>query len=150
MIVLLMQLVNRSKMETKRALQSSVYNAGRWFDNNHFPINIKKTKCMLIATGDNLYRVALEEHTLSLQLSGITLELLAVPWPSTRWQAAMGAHVQKFCRNVSSKLAVLNRLRRVLNKNYFANSTNRMHTILHWLCRFCLGFMLRASQRHNL
>ena len=63
-------------METKRALQSSVYDCGRWFDNNNLPINIKNTICMLIAIEDSPEepRRALEEHTLYLELSGITLE----------------------------------------------------------------------------
>ena len=109
----------KSFMETKCALQSSVYDAGRWFENNNLPINITKTKCMLIATEGNLNRVALEERTLSLDLNGITLEQVPnTPYlglqldDKLRWEA----HVQKFCRNVSSKLAVLNRLRKVLNK----------------------------------
>ena len=109
----------KSFMETKCALQSSVYDAGRWSEKNNLPINITKTKCMLIATEGNLNRVALEERTLSLELNGTILEQV----PNTlylglqlddklRWEA----HVQKLCRNVSSKLAVLNRLRKVLNK----------------------------------
>ena len=40
-------------METKCALQSSVYDAGRWFDNNNLPVNIKNTICMLIAIQGN-------------------------------------------------------------------------------------------------
>ena len=109
----------KSFMETKCALQSSVYDAGRWFENNNLPINTTKTKCMLIATEGNLNRVALEERTLSLELNGITLEQVPnTPYlglqldDKLRWEA----HVQKLCRNVSSKLAVLNRLRKVLNK----------------------------------
>ena len=54
-------------METKCTLQSSIYDAGRWFDNNNLPINIKKTICMLIAIEGNPNRVALEERTLSLE-----------------------------------------------------------------------------------
>ena len=106
-------------MESKCALQSSVYDAGRWFEKNNLPINITKTKCMLIATERNLNRVALEERTLSLELNGITFEQVSnTPYlglqlnDKLRWEA----HVQKLCRNVSSKLAVLNRLRKVLNK----------------------------------
>ena len=109
----------KSFMETKCALQSSVYDAGRWFENNNLPINTTKTKCMLIATEGNLNRVALEELTLSLELNGITIEQVPnTPYlglqldDKLRWEA----HVQKLCRNVSSKLAVLNRLRKVLNK----------------------------------
>ena len=66
----------KSFMETKCALQSSVYDAGRWFDNNNLPINIKNTICMLIAIQGNPEepRRALEELTLSLELKGITLE----------------------------------------------------------------------------
>ena len=40
---------DKSFTETKCALQSSVYNAERWFDNSNLQINIKKTICMLIA-----------------------------------------------------------------------------------------------------
>ena len=67
---------SKSFMETKCALQSSVYDAGRWFDNNNLLINIKNTTCMLIAIQGNPEepRRALEERTLSLELSGITLE----------------------------------------------------------------------------
>ena len=63
-------------METKRALQSSVNDAGRWFDNNNLTINIKNTICMLIAIQGNPEepKRVLEERTLSLELSGITLE----------------------------------------------------------------------------
>ena len=63
-------------METKCALQSSVYDAGRWFDNNNLPINIKNTLCMLIAIQGNTEepRRALEERPLCLELSDITLE----------------------------------------------------------------------------
>ena len=74
---------------------------------------------MLIATEGNLNRVALEERTLSLELNGITLEQVPnTPYlglqldDKLRWEI----HAQKLCRNVSSKLAVLNRLRKVLNK----------------------------------
>ena len=74
---------------------------------------------MLIATEGNLIRVALEERTLSLELSGITLEQVQnIPYcglqldDKLRWEA----HVQKLCRKVSSKLAVLNRLCKGLNK----------------------------------
>ena len=51
---------DKSFMETKCTSQSSVFDAGRWFDNNNLPINITKTKCMLIATEGNLNPVALE------------------------------------------------------------------------------------------
>ena len=63
-------------METKCALQSSVYDAGRWFDNNNLPVNIKNTICMLIAIQGNPEESegTLEERTLSLELSGITVE----------------------------------------------------------------------------
>ena len=104
-------------METKCALQSSVYDAGRWFENNNLPINITKTKRILIATEGNLNRVGLENRTLSLELNGIFLEQVPnTPYlrldDKLRWEA----RVQKLCRNVSSKLAVLNKLRKVLNK----------------------------------
>ena len=60
-------ITGKSFMETKCAFQSSVYNVGRWFDNNNLPINIKKTICMLIAIEGSPNRVALKEHTLSLE-----------------------------------------------------------------------------------
>ena len=110
---------DKSFMEMKCSLQSSVYDAGRWFDNNNLPINITKTKYMLIATKGNLDRVALEERMLSLELNAITFEQVPnIPYlglqldDKLQWEA----HVQKLCRNVSSKRAVLNRLRKVLNK----------------------------------
>ena len=122
----------KSFMETKCALQSSVYDAGRWFDNNNVSINITKTKCMLIATEGNLNRVAQEERKLSLELSGITLEQVQnTPYlgPQLDDKLPWETHVQKLCRNVSSKLAVLNRLRKVLNKNYFANSISHAYNL---------------------
>ena len=109
----------KSFMETKCALQSSVYDAGQWLDDKNLPINITKTKCMLIATEGNLNRVALEERTLSQALSGIILEQVQnIPYcglqldDKLRWEA----HVQKLWRKVSSKLAFLNRLCKGLNK----------------------------------
>ena len=80
---------------------------------------ITRSKYMLIATEGNLNRVALEQRTLYLELSGITLEQVQnTPYiglqldDKLRWQA----HVEKLCRNISSRLAVLNRLHKVLNK----------------------------------
>ena len=109
----------KSFMETKCPLQSSDCDAVWWFNNNNLPINITKTKCMLIATEGSLNRVALEERTLSRELSDITLEQVQnTPYlglqldDKLRWEA----HVPKLCCNVSTKLAVLNRLRKVLNK----------------------------------
>ena len=52
-----------------RILQSSVYDAERWFDNNNLQINNKKTMCMFIAIEGSLNRVAPEKRTLSLELS---------------------------------------------------------------------------------
>ena len=63
--------IGKSFMETKCAFQSSVYDAGRWFDSNNLQINIEKTICMLIAIEieGSPNRVALKDRTLSLELS---------------------------------------------------------------------------------
>ena len=101
----------KSFKETKRSLQSSVY--------NNLPINIKKTISILIAIEGSPNRVALKERTLSLELRGITLEqfqttpYLGLQLDDKLWWET---HVQKLCWNISSKHAVLNRLRKVLNK----------------------------------
>ena len=129
MIVLFVQLVNRS-WERNAPLQSSVYDAWRWFHDNNLPINIKKTICMLKAFEGSPNRVALEEHTLSLWLSGITLEQIqATPHLGLQLDDKLqwDAHVQKLCWNISSKLAVLGRLRKIFNKKYFANSISHAH-----------------------
>ena len=138
-----------SFMETKCALQSSVYDAGRWFDNNNLSINIKKTICMLIAIEGSPNRVVLEERTLSMELSGITLgQVQTTPYLGLQLDDKLQreAHVQKLCWNISSKLPDLSRLRKELNKNTL-QTVYRMHTTVYWLCRFCLGFMFRANQR---
>ena len=105
----------KSFMETKCALQSSVYDAERWFDNSNLQINIKKTICMLIAIESGCPRRAhvvsgIERHNswtvLDHPYLGLQLD------DKMQWEA----HVQRLCWNISSKLAVLSRLRQVLNK----------------------------------
>ena len=73
----------------------------------------------------NLNQIALEECTLSLELSGTTLEQVQTILylglqldDKLQWEA----YVQELCWNVSSKLAVLRRLHIALNKNYYSKS----------------------------
>ena len=78
----------KSSMETKCALQSSVYGAGRWFDSKNLPINIKKIICY---RGQPKSGCPRRTHV----VSGIdrhnswTGSDHPVPWPSTRWQAVV-------------------------------------------------------------
>ena len=113
----------KSFMETQCALQSSLYDAGRWFNNNNLPINIKKTICMLIAIESSPNRNALEERTLSLAPNSWTVSYHPVAWPSTRWQAAVWGTCSKvmlefFFETCSSRQTVQSIKQKWLCKQY--------------------------------
>ena len=110
----------KSFMETKCALQSSVYNAERWFDNSNLQINIKKTICMVIAIESGCPRRAHVVSGIERHSSWTVLDHL-IPWPSTRWKVAVGGTCSKvmleyFFETCSSKQTVQSIEQKILCK----------------------------------
>ena len=135
----------KSFMETKCALQSSVYDAERWFDNSNLQINIKKTICILIAIESGCPRRAHVVSGIERHNSWTVLDH-PVTWPWTRWQVAVGGTYSKvmleyFFETWSSKQTA-----QCVEQKITLQTVYRMHTTFYWLCRFCLGFMPRAKQ----
>ena len=106
--------------DTKFVFQESVNEASDWYNNNNLPINIPKSMCMLSAPDHVLNRLDDDEKNLNMVLNNETLNQVAhTPYlgiivdSSLKWNA----HVMKVCKKVSSKLALLNRLRKFIDKN---------------------------------
>ena len=131
MIVLFIQLVNRSwKRNAPYSYPFMMLDRGLIITICQ-PI-LKKTICTLMAIEGSPNRTALAERTLSLELSSITLEhvqttlYLDLQLQKLQWEA----YVQKLCWNIFSKLAVLSRLRKSLNNNYFVNSISHAYNLV--------------------
>ena len=106
--------------ETKLTFQDSVNEASAWYVNNNLPINIPKSMCMLSAPDHALNRLDDVEKSLNIFLNNETLnQVTDTPYlgitvdNSLKWNS----HVMKLCKKVSSKLALLNRLRKFIDKN---------------------------------
>ena len=136
----------KSFMETKCALQSSVYDAERWFDNSNLQINIKKTIYMLIAIESGCPRRAHVVSEIERHNSWTVLDH-PVPWPSTRWQVAVGGTCSKVMLEYFFETCSSKQTAQSIEQKITLQTVYRMHTTFYWLCRFCLDFMLRAKQR---
>ena len=106
--------------ELKPAFQNSVNEAGSWYTNNNLPINIPKSMCMLSGPDHALHRLSDEEKTINISLNNEPLtQVTDSPYlgiivdNSLKWNL----HVMKLCKRVSSKLSLLNRLRKFIDKN---------------------------------
>ena len=118
-----------SLTETKENFQSSVNDANLWYKNNHLPVNIMKTLCMVSASVRKLKELNDRCAPLYIQFDGENLKQaqnciylgLSVD-NDLKWDS----QIQRICRNVSYKLSLLNRLRKflsseVLRKIYISN-----------------------------
>ena len=106
--------------ETKHIFQDSVNEANGWYTNNNLPINIPKSMCMLSAPAHVLNRLDDEEKSLNILLNNETLsQVTHTPYLGITVDSALNwnSHVMKLCKKVSSKLALLNRLRKFIDKH---------------------------------
>ena len=99
-------------------LNADIVNVQNWCAENRMVINENKSKCLLIGTSQ---RVAKVKHNLSVHINDITLEnvesdkLLGVRIdPSLNFNK----HVDTVCKSISSKLALLRRIKRYLPIEY--------------------------------
>ena len=106
--------------DAKSKFQSSVDEANRWYVNNNLPVNIPKSMCMLSASESSLNRLNDEQKKLKIKLNNESLNQVSnVPYLGIQMDSSLkwNQHVLKLCKQVSGKLALLNRLRRFLDKN---------------------------------
>ena len=111
--------MGKSANETRRVLQESVLEAGKWFNNNNLPVNLLKTICMLTSHSSNLNKMADADNILNLSLHDAPLSQVTVcPYLGIQLDQCLkwDAHVLNLCKKVASKLSVLNRLRNILSR----------------------------------
>ena len=103
--------------DVQDSLQNCVTNVNDWYDYNKLSVNTKKSNVMLIGSQRSIRSNAVK---LDINMSGNSLEQVS----STRYLGVhidnmmkWDIHVQNICRNVSAKLATLNRVRKFLAKD---------------------------------
>ena len=110
---------NKIINELKPLFQSSVNEASDWYTNNRLPINVPKSMFMLSAPEHSLNRLNEQEKSINISLNDKPLnQVTDTPYlgitvdSSLKWNV----HVMNLCKKVSSKLALLNRLRKFIDK----------------------------------
>ena len=104
--------------ETESKMQQSVNDASKWYDNNNIPLNIPKTSCMLSGSESLLNRIDENEKVLNLYLKDEKLyQVSKCPYLGMQVDnnLKLSQHVQHLCKTLSAKVAVLGRIRKVLN-----------------------------------
>ena len=100
-------------------MQKDLDNINKCCDENKMKINENKTNCMLLGTNQRLSN--LSKTTLDLKVNDIALDnvknqkLLGVEIDS---HLDYNIHLDKLCKSISSKLALLKRIKRYLNLDY--------------------------------
>ena len=106
--------------DTEYKMQQSINDASKWYDNNNIPLNIPKTSCMLSGSESLLNRIDAKEKVLNLYLKNERLHQASI-CPYLGMQVdnnlKLSQHVQQLCKVLSGKVAVLGRLRKVLNEH---------------------------------
>ena len=108
----------RNVNDVNQPLCSDVDNVNNWCQENRMIINKNKSKCMLIGTTQRLAKST--SHTLSINVNG-NLEnvdnekLLGVHLDP---HLSFNKHVDSVCRSITSKLALLRRIKRFLPIQY--------------------------------
>ena len=110
---------SKSLESIEENMQKDLDNINKWCDENKMKINENKTNCMLLGTNQRLAN--LSKTTLDLKVNDIALDnvknqkLLGVEIDS---HLDYNVHLDKLCKNISSKLALLKRIKRYLNLDY--------------------------------
>ena len=103
----------------KRPIASDIDNVNNWCRENGMIINENKSKCMVIGTSQKIAR--LPSRTLSIDVNGTALDdvdiekLLGVHIDP---HLNFNKHVDYVCRSITSKIALLKRIKHFLPLNY--------------------------------
>ena len=111
--------MGKSANETRRVMQESVLEAGKWFNNKNLPVNLRKTICMLTSSRNNFNKIADADNSLNLSLHDAPLsQVTDCPYLGIQLDQCLkwDARVLNLCKKVASKLSVLNRLRNILSR----------------------------------
>ena len=106
--------------QTKTKFQKSVNEANDWYNNNNLPINIPKSMCMLSIPEHMANRLDDNQKQLDIMLNGENLSQVSnVPYLGIQLDCSLkwNYHILKLCKKVSGKLALLNRLRKFIDRN---------------------------------
>ena len=110
----------KSIRDTESRMQQSIHDASNWYDNNKIPLNITKTSCMLSGSDALLNRIDENDKVLNLYLKNDKLNQES----DCRYlgmqvdkNLKLSQHVNHLCKILSSKVAVLGRLRKILNSS---------------------------------
>lgn len=104
--------------ETEYKMQESVNDASKWYTNNNISLNISKTACMLSGSDAKLNRMNEDEKVLNIYLNNERLnQVRTCPYLGIHIDCnfKLSQHVQYLCKILSAKVAILGRLRKVLN-----------------------------------
>ena len=104
--------------ETESKMQQSVSDAAKWYTNNNIPLNISKTLCMLSGSETMLNMIDGHEKVLNIYLNNDRLNQVSCsPYLGMHidHNLKLNQHIQHLCKVLSAKVAVLGRLRKVLN-----------------------------------
>ena len=105
--------------ETRRVMQESILEAGKWFNNNNLPVNPLKTIRMLTSSISNLNKIVDADNILKLSLQDALLsQVRDCPYLGIQLDQCLkwGAHILNLCKKFASGLSVLNRLRNILSR----------------------------------
>ena len=108
----------RDLSNTVSNMQSSINQASEWYRNNNLPVNAPKTVCMLSGTECKLNRLSENEKKLNLIFNDVTLQQVSTcPYLGVQLDENMkwSHHVQYLCRNLSYKVSMLGRLRKIMS-----------------------------------
>ena len=106
--------------QTKIKFQNSVQDANKWYTNNNLPVNIPKSMCMLSAPERVANRLDDNQKLLNIMLNDESLnQVTSAPYLGIQMDNSLkwNNHVLKLCKKVSSKLALLNRIRKFIDKD---------------------------------
>ena len=105
--------------DLKGNFQNSVNDAELWYRNNRLPVNILKTFCMISASSPKLRELKENDFQPIFSFDDQNLDVvdtcdyLGVSLDSDlKWES----QIKRICRNVSYKLSLLSRLKKILSK----------------------------------
>ena len=104
---------------TKSSFHNSVAEAHDWYTNNNLPLNISKTMCMLAGYESLTKRLEDGDQSLNISINGEAIsQKRQLPYLGIIMDCSLkwNDQIMKLCKGVSSKLALLGRLRKFLNK----------------------------------
>ena len=110
----------KSLSETGDTFQCAINDAAQWYHDNRLTINIQKSSVMLLGSEARIRSLTCESRDLNIVLDNTVIEQVQhAPYLGVTIDARLkwDSHIQNLCKKISGKLAVLSRLRNILNKN---------------------------------